>query len=92
LTGNSPSSVFYLYDAPGRRVARFYEGQEAGTWPDERVVYDGLQPIEERSLDGATVFRRYWPGLSASSTMPLVGRPPCGLRRVRPRGLAQGQP
>jgi RHS repeat-associated protein len=65
-----PQSVLYLYDALGRRVARLYDGQEAGTWPDERVVYDGLQPIEERSLDGSTVFRRYWN--PPAVTAPLV--------------------
>jgi RHS repeat-associated protein len=66
----APRRVLYLYDALGRRVARLYEGQEAGTWPDERVVYDGLQPIEERSLDGSTVFRRYWN--PPAVTAPLV--------------------
>ncbi len=55
----SPRRVQYRYDAMGRRIAQIFSGQTEG-WPSERLVYDGLQLIEERDFDSGNILRRYF--------------------------------
>jgi len=55
----TPQSVYYLYDALGRRVATFYSGQDSG-WEDFLTIYDGVTPIEERYFDGSLKRRFYY--------------------------------
>jgi len=69
LENLTPTKVRYIYDALGRRIARHYSGATdhpySAPWPDERIVYSGLRPVEERAIqepgfsNPATLLRRY---------------------------------